>query len=102
YGDGGFVLTGLPTSLTEDLKNVISVPVSPRDLSSYTGDFPGFKFGFILRRPLACGVDYDRNQVYVYDYHIRGLILLDNWNTSAIKDAINISNVHVGISQEYV
>jgi len=59
-------------------------------------------FQFILRRPLACGVDYDRNEVYVYDYHIRGLMLLENWNSSAIEAAINISTTHVGISQEFV
>ena len=60
-----------------------------------------FLFQFYAYRPYACDVDYGRNELYIYDNYKAALYLVENFNSSAIKDSIKISTQHYGISREY-
>lgn len=101
YGDHGIVFTAGAAKVDEDYQNIVSVPSTPTDIDNKTEQYPGFNFGFVFRQPISCGVDYSRNELYVYDYYLRGLLLLQNYNSSAIKEEITITQQHYGVSKEY-
>ncbi|XP_053401558.1 low-density lipoprotein receptor-related protein 6-like [Mercenaria mercenaria] len=100
YGDHGIVYTARAVKVDEEYQNIVSVPSTPLEIDNTTEEYPGLNFGFVFRSPMACDIDYHRNELYVYDYFLRGLLLLENYNSSAMKEGITITRQHYGISKE--